>query len=387
MGTKRLLIATVLLVIAVLSAMPCSAASPLELLTGPVTPIGSTAYDKLQLAQGARFAPGAPAPDGFPSFGDITDSNYYDLALTYYVMYQRTQDPVWRDRARVVAQAFRDECVAIWPNSAPPLRAASTLGLALLYLDTGDTVAKQIVGWHADFTVRYFPLFTGGNADMRESAYGLMALLASTLIGAGDHTADAKAMLDSFIAGQKADGRWQNFDNCALNGGMLGGQPCTALVPAVYYTLNYMVGLVMESLIFYDRAIGDPRIVPAIEKALAWEWNTQWVATVPGSNPTFGAFQYADINSGSVNTNPYANLSGLLVPAWGYAYAKTGKTAYLTQGTTILQSMVAAAGQSGIPGAGIYNVKQFTQEFRSTPRYLGFTSGPVLAAPTGLSVH
>ena len=159
------------------------------------------------------------------------------------------------------------------------------------------------------------------------------------------------------------------------------------MVPATYYTLNYMMGLLMEALIMYDRAFGDSRIVPALQAGTNWLWTTQWVPTVPTSSPPFGAFKYADINSGSVNTAPYADLSGLILPAWGYLYSKTQASSYATQGQTILNGLVAGAGQPGIPGAGIYNVKQFNQQFRSSPRYLGFaSSSSTLQAPTGLTV-
>jgi hypothetical protein len=70
-----------------------------------------------------------------------------------------------------------------------------------------------------------------------------------------------------------------------------------------------MDGLAMEALILYDEVIGDPRILPSIERCLQWTWGTQWVDAAR-------AFLYADITSGSVNTNPYANLNGLLLPAW-----------------------------------------------------------------------
>src|SRR5262249_23063441 len=66
------------------------------------------------------------------------------------------------------------------------------------------------------------------------------------------------------------------------------------------------------------------------------------------------------------NTNPYANLSGLLLPAWGYAYAKTGNTTYLDQGTQILTGLVQ------IGGGDIFGEKQVAQMFRSSPSYLGY---------------
>jgi len=360
-----------------------AAETPLQILTGPVTPLGSTPYDKLQVAQAAIYAPGGSS--GFPQFpNDNIESNYYDLALSLYLLYYRTGDAKWLTGARTVAQTWANDPYSLAGTSGIPARAYATLGLAVYYLDTGATQAKTVVNSQAASGIRYFGTFDGINSDMREASYALMAMIASTIIGGDNHSADALKSLNSFLAGQKSDGRWQNIDNCAVYGNPPG---CTPAVPAGYYTLSYMMGLVMEALIMYDRVIGDARIVPALQAATSWLWNTQWVPTVPNSSPLFGAFKYADIISGSVNTNPYANLSGLIVPAWGYLYSKTRTASYATQGQTILDSMVTAASQPGVAGAGIYNVKQFSQDFRSSPRYLGFASSSTLAAPTSLNVR
>jgi hypothetical protein len=358
--------------------------TPLQVLTGPVTPMGSSAYDKLQVAQAGIYAPGGS--QGFPQFSNISESNYYDLALSLYLLAYRTGNSQWLNGARTVAQAWANDPFSMATISGAPPRAYETLGLAVYYLDTGATQAKTVVNSQATSGIRYYGKFDG---DMREAAYALMAMIASTIIGGDDHSSEALTSLNSFLAAQKSDGRWQNIDGCAVN-----KYPgCTPMVPAGYYTLNYMMGLAMEALIMYDRAFGDSRIVPALQAATNWLWTTQWVPTVPASSPSFGAFQYADINSGSVSTDPYANLSGLILPAWGYLYAKTQTSSYATQGQAILNGLVAGAGQAGVAGAGIYNVKQFSQQFRSSPRYLGFvapagtaSSPSPLPAPTGLTV-
>ena len=362
------------------------AETPLQILTGPVTPMGSSAYDKLQVTQAGVYAPGGSR--GFPQFSTIYDSNYYDLALALYLLsYRIPGDTTWLKGARTVAERWASDPYSLASTSGAPPRTYSTLGLAVYYLDTGSTKAKAVVNSQAAHAARYFGVYDGGSKDMRESAYALMAMIASTIIGGDDHSADALKSLNGLLAGQMSDGRWQNHDNCAVY------KNCTPMVPAGYYTLNYMMGLVLEALIMYDRAFGDSRIVPALKAGTNWLWSTQWVPVVPGSSPTFGAFQYGDINSGSVNTEPSANLSGLIVPAWGYLYARTQNSTYATQGQTILNGMVAGNGQLGISGAGIYNVKQFNQEFRSSPRYVGFVAAPstapsttTLQAPTGLTV-
>lgn len=364
-----------------------AAETPLQILTGPVLPAVNSAYDVWQLAQVPKTIAGFNADplalDPTLAKSTIGSWNFYDLALSAYLLYYRTGNTAYRTAARTVAAAWRDNeyCANIplfnarnYSLEVPPSRQISSLGLAVHYLDTGEALSRARVEQMA-ILWRHL-IFDGHNADMRESGYALMALVASTLLG-DDHRADALAILNAFLTAQKSDGRWENIDR--------GSQ-----VPAIYYTLNYMVGLVMEALIMYDRAFGDARIVPALQRCVdTYLWRTQWVPVVPTSRPAFGAFQYANINSGTVNTNPYANLSGLLVPAWGYLYAKTGGAKYKTQGDTILAGMVAGGAQPGIPGSGIYNEKQSNQEFRSSPGYLGWTGGTTgqLSAPSKLVVQ
>jgi hypothetical protein len=382
--------------------------TPLEILTGPVLSVGNppSTYDTWQLTQVQKTVNGFKS-DPLALVTTVAKSttmmwNYYDLALSCYLLYYRTGDTAWRDAARTVAVAWRnndlnsntiisvDGGIALylagqyWLNpptntigrQVPPPRDFSTLGIAIHAVETGDTASRSIVNEQALLGERNWAQFIDGsvNDGMRESAYSLMAMLSSTLLG-DDHRATALVSLNGFLAGQKSDGRWEDTDTGAQ-------------VPALHFTQAFMMGLVMESLIMYDRVIGDPRIIPALTAATAYLWNTLWVPVVPNSSPPFGAFQYANINSGTVNTNPYANLSGLIVPAWGYLYAKTGNTVYKTQGDAALSGMVAGGAQAAIPGSGIYDSKQSNQEFRSSPRYLGWTGGSsgALSAPFNLLV-
>jgi len=328
---------------------------PLRLLVGPLTRLGAVpqwaVYDSVQTKRGRHYA------DRFPEHpADMVGSNFYDLAVALYQIYYRTGDPYWQDKARTVARAWRDDplnqniAAYLRGNYAlrvPPGRSMATLGLAIYALEAGDAEARRIVNDQARLAENYWPVFDGGSADAREAAYSLIAMLAATVLG-DDHRATAKRSLEGLLAGQKPAGNWENI---APN-----------LVPAGPFSLNYMDGLAMEALILYDRVIGDPRILPAIERCIQWTWTTQWV-------PTARAFQYANINSGSVNTNPYANLNGLLLPAWGYVYAKTGNRTYLEQGNQILKGLVEAGVKQ------MWGVKQFAQMFRSSSHYLGYLEG------------
>jgi len=352
---KRLVVVGLALMVLLLatSAVTRATVEPprVTVLIGPIARLDGasrwSSYDRARTMAGRRYA------EGFPENAkDMVESNFYDLAYALYGIHYRTGDPYWRDKARIVAKAWQadplNQNIASYLRGnyavhVPPPRSMSTLGLAVYALEAGDEEARRIVSHQARLAENYWPVFDGRSGDAREAGYSLMAMLAATALG-DDHRTSARRSLESFLAGQKASGNWENRSD---------------LVPAGPFTLNYMDGLAMEALILYDEVIGDPRILPSIERCLQWTWGTQWVDAAR-------AFQYADITSGSVNTNPYANLNGLLLPAWGYAYAKTGNPAYRAQGQRILDGLIDAGVQQ------MWGVKQFAQMFRSSGRYLGY---------------
>ena len=321
-------------------------------VAGPLSPLGSPAdpdvsgYDLYALRRGKPIAAAFPSkPD------DLVSSNYYDLALTLYTVYYRSGDPYWLEQARRVAGIWRDSPnnrnidrylagdFSVGPTIPPP-RSLSTLGLAILASEADDPQARHVVDDHARLVENVYGFQW---SDPREAGYSLMALVASTVLG-DDHRAGARQMLDVALANQKSDGRWEGTSD---------------LVPAGPFVLNYMTGLLMEGLVLYDRAIGDPRIVPALRKGVDWTWSTQWVSRSQ-------AFQYANINSGSVNTQPAPDLNGLMLPAWGYLFSATGDTRYRDQGNQIFQ------GLSNVIPSVTGDEKHYAQIYRSSGRYLGF---------------
>jgi hypothetical protein len=323
-------------------------------LLGPLTPPGRPAsvaavadFDKALLARGREFV------------GDVL---FYDLPLVLYRIHARTGDTTWRDRARAAAGAWRDHPgnrkIAtylagdwkLWKELVNQPRCLGTIGLAVLALEADDGAARRVVDSHArliesvwmhgpyqSLTDPVMPL-----GDPRECGYALMALVASTVCG-DDHRPAARELLDRILAKQRPDGQWLAKDEKVEGGG---------------YTSNFMTGLLNEALAFYDRAIGDERILAAVEKNLAWTWKTQWSETGKG-------FQYHAVGETQVD----GVLGGLMIQAWGYAYARTGKAEYLEQGQRILAGMT----ERGV--REIWGVKQFSQLFRSSPLFLGYVAG------------
>jgi hypothetical protein len=340
---------------------PPSGGDPLAVLLGPMIPVGSSEslvarYDASLVTLGHEYAGEFPAQPG-----DLIGSSYYDLALVLYTAYSRTQDPFWLEQARRVARTWRDSpnnqaipgyLAGNWAlgSAVPPPRGMATLGLAILALEAGDDQARAVVHLHARLIEERWVNSDGeyglGNpvmpmGDQREAAYGLMALVASTLLGE-DHSDAARRLLDAILGRQLASGQWRGW----LEGGHV-------------FTNNFMNGLLMEALALYDRALGDARIVPALERALAWTWGTQWV-------PATLSFAYDAAGS---DPTPAPVLNGLFLPGWAHAYARTGQAVYRDQGEQILRGLV----ERGLDE--IWSVKQFGQVFRSSAQYLGATRG------------
>jgi hypothetical protein len=317
----------------------------IELIAGPLTAADpADEYDSLQLEQGKKWA------KSFPAHPSLLEANYYDLAFVLYQIYYRTNDTYWLEQARRVARAWRDWqgnreiplMLAQKPTTmVPPPRAFSTLGLAVLALESADEAAERVVEDQA----RLVELSWMHYGDAREKAYSLMALVAATVLGK-DHGKNARALLDTILAAQSPDGPWRD-------------EPGTLV--SIRYTLNYMNGLMMEALVLYDRAIGDPRILPAIDRCMRWLWKTQWL-------PELDTFQYGDVDSGSVNTDPAPVLNGLFLPAWGYAYFRRGDPAVREQGDRIFEGLVYGGGKE------IWGVKQFDEAFRSSAHYPAFVA-------------
>jgi hypothetical protein len=332
----------------------------IQKLLGPYVAMGKGApLDEILLKRGREYADQLPIKYTIDVNGDgaidTTDAFFYDLPLILYRNYYRSGDAYWREKARTTSKEWRDYPGnqkmrgwlkgdwKLWREIVNQPRNFNTLGLAVYALESNDAAAKQVVYDHAaqvEQAWMYGPYQSLTNemmplGDPRECGYSLMALLAATVVGE-DHKKSAKDLLDHILKAQQADGQWLSSDG--------GG-----------YTSNYMVGLLMESLLLYDRVVGDERILAAIEKNLAWTWSTQWVEAREG-------FKYH--SQKEIEAQPA--LNGLLLPAWGYAYYKTGKAQYLEQGNRI------AKGLAGPGAKEMWGVKQFNQFFRSSPQFAGY---------------
>jgi Big-like domain-containing protein len=369
----------------------------LGILAGPLTTAGTgtsphgnalvAQFDAWQL----RFA--HQWGDCFPCLGQTPpDANFYDLVTTTYMLYYRTGDPHWLERARTMASQVRDS----WNYSVALVRVVdlhdwsvgggvyngrnrASLGLAIHALEAGDEATKRIVyymGEHAAemldpsggaFGMPVFPFYDG-----REAAGELTALLGALALGYEGSAFStrrgsplplrerAAQIVNQALAKQRPDGRIEAYSEYLGMGA---------------YVSSYMAGIFWEAAILYDRVIGDPRIVPAMQRWADWTWANQW-------NATALAFRYQDVTaqegrpmpagwpapvwSNVTDNEHFAALNGLLMPAWGYLYSRTGDPKYKAQAELMLQGLMRDAPVQTLP-------KQFPQMYRSSPRYFGFT--------------
>jgi hypothetical protein len=343
--------------------------STLELLVGPITPMGSTAYDQFQLTAARQFAEIYPAGLGVYDnvHSDDISKNFYDFALSLYTVYYRTGDPYWLTKARVVAtdwmnSKFHTDVPIFLERGFPdgltlPYNgfASITHGLAVMAAESGNQQASQAVRDHAEFYGKASAGLTGTpngyydvRGDGRDMGYRLIAATVATIIG-HPYQAEAKRQLDVILAHEQ-DGFWDTRTGIDVPG-----------TPP--YAANFMNGIMTEAMVLYDRAIGDPRILPALARYADWMWQTQWVASAQ-------AFYYHSESYApdGLYKDLYPGLNGFQLPVWGYLYMKTGDQKYLDQGNEILRGLVERGPDE------LYGQKQFSQMFRSSPRYLGFTS-------------
>jgi hypothetical protein len=276
----------------------------IELFAGPLTTIGATAYDTLQLVQAAAWVADA-----------TSDKFFYDTALANYMLYYRTGDTQWLTRAEALATELAD--FASNPvnqdgsgRSAMAPRDYGTLGMAILYLRTGYANALAAVRSQAAGGLFYFSPFTvPSSRDARESAYALIAMLATTVLGGdpNNYSTGMATAINAYLDRQgvdESDAQDQANDGWQAVASLMPGDGC--------YIINYMQGLVMEAMILYDRVIGDSRIVPSVQRAVDWLWATHWQPLGGGPGSTKGT-STTSVTIGT-GTKVFTTQAGLTIP-------------------------------------------------------------------------
>ena len=271
--------------------------------------------------------------------------NYYDRALNHYAYWVRSGQVKYWQRATALAVNYRRGYLEANGYGASP-HWSQLEGLALHYWLTGDERSRTAVVQTATRLSDAYTVALMGqpNYSYNEGRIQQRVLMGCLLAGQlGDTSRDWGGRADGYVNGilaiQRADGSysWSNW----------GG-----------YQANYMVGLQNDALIkYYEQRSADPRVLSGVKRALDYMWSTQWVSGAQ-------AFQYVSGQAPTGGTDPAADLNGLIGPAYGWVYARTGDATYKTRGDAVLQG--------GIAGAYLAGQKQYNQQYYSTFNYLGW---------------
>jgi hypothetical protein len=296
--------------------------------------------------------------------------DYYDRAAIYYTRALRSGEKKYFDRAQEVALDYRHGYLEA-NNFAIQAHWSMMDGVALHYLATGDEASRSAVGKIADlFTGLKYREYVGDMklTDNRIQARYLVALLLANTIGAPsvgigapvgvrggrDWAAELRRALPLILSTQDTDGAWR--------------PACKETKPVTH---PFTTGLLIDALIrYHDTFEPDPKILPAVQRAVDYLWTHDWL-------PRARAFKYVGgecpAEGGPV---PAPDLNNLIVNGFAWVYRETGDETYKQRADQIFAGAVT--------GAYIAPAKQFNQQYSLAYRYLAYTR-PRLRADTTAS--
>jgi hypothetical protein len=273
----------------------------------------------------------------------------YDRALGWFTHWLRSGDIRWYDRAIDWAVGYVEHYLEPADYNFQPHNDALH-GVALHYLLTGDPASRHAVGMVA---YRFHGIWvpTLGDIDATwtdgriQSRVLLSAVLAWQLGNAPplhsgtDWNVQAQADVDAILGTQQADGSFIYKVNC-------------------YGSLNFMTGMVLEALIkYYTLVEADGRIPTAVEEAVRYLWDTEWVGSAR-------AFRYFSLDACWDQTGkqaPVVDLNAYFPLPFYWAYAQTGAASWRDRGDAILDGQMDGGSWWGEPSPG-NGAKQYNQQ-------------------------
>jgi hypothetical protein len=279
--------------------------------------------------------------------GSNWQGNYYDRSLVYYAFWVRTGNPVYYQRAALIATAYRQGYLVPNGYSASP-HWSQLEGLEQHYLLTGDNQSRIAVGRTAERLSSY-DRYMGDTVtswmENRIQARVLMGHLLAWRINAPsplnmNWASRIDAVLTAILRTQRANGSY--------------GFPVTC-----DYSLNYMTGMLNDAMIkVHTTYKADARILPSVKRSADYLWTKEWL-------PLTGSFKYLTQTCSGVG-GPYAapDLNNLIVTSFGWIYKMTGDAAYKTRGDQVFSGAVLHAFLNGS--------KQFNQQYTESYRYLSY---------------
>src|SRR4030095_5764357 len=390
-----------------------------DFIIGPQVPIGSSWFDTTELDRARAHGQACPTtpPTDPTALNDFILLNYYDLPLTEYIAYSRTQDVTFLNFARKCADAWWQHPTWIgqgsirpWPDSStPPPRHAGIGGLILRAMDG----RPEMWDWINSYTRFHFDLWLKKRISdpqlyygVREGAFALhyATWLAKVLpdsfpLQAGgtqnngarlreQYLADIEAVSVNYYARlQQADGswRWDDPDYIDQDGGTLRGimQP-------------FMVGLLLNALIEVHRLSTNSTVKASIQNQITkacrhlysdgpyrkdetvigltgQRWRAFWYFYHGGTsvNPTKyenGGGSYTDISEGTWVVNNERQGISTVFSAFGYAYQLTNDPFFLAAGDELFDSAFGCG--DGFHDFADADAKGYNQNYRMGGRYL-----------------
>jgi hypothetical protein len=425
---KRRLFVTLLLA-AVIIVFPQATFSQIttpqaQFIIGPQVPISNSWFDKTEVARAKAHGEAFPAEPPSPMTDEYIFGNYYDLALTEYIAYQRAGDPAFLGYARKVADSWwkcawiKQGSVRNFDSAGPAPRHASLGGLILRALDG----RPEMWDWLNSYTRYHFDLWLKRRVNDRTLYYGVRegafmlhyaAWLAKVLpdsfpLQSGGTAKNGAALRAAYRANveavavnyygrlQRADGswRWDDPDYTDADGGKLVG-----------ITQPFMIGLLLNALIDIHRLTANQNVANQIVKSCRYLYSAgpyrkdDPVPVAPTKR--WRSFWYFYHGGTTVNPKKYEKGGGsedgtqlwhvsserqsisTIFDAYGYAYLLTKDASFKAMGDDLFDA--AFVGTDGIRGLAADNdrthgPKNYNQVYRMGGRYLAWRSAAAQAA-------
>lgn len=316
--------------------------------------------------------------DMFTTYGDAQWLQYgaawnagntiseYERPLTYWVWWVRTGEQKWYDRAVAMLLDWRENYLL--PNNADPFTAnpsphfSQAESLYVHWLLTGDTRSRDAALGSANNMGLSWALehrlagIANPNLESRVQARALMAMwIATRIAGEDGQPSDQNpttygeyldGMIEDTLSSLNANGYGEFASTC-------GG------------SLTYMCCMLADTLArIYDQRPGsyNATILTKLTALGNYLWDTQWRGTANPSDLSFNYISLLCTGTGSPTASP--DLNGINAVLFGWLGLRTGDSSWYTKGDQILQGMQQST--------GIYLYRQFSEQFTSSYRYLGY---------------
>jgi uncharacterized protein (TIGR03437 family) len=265
---------------------------------------------------------------------------YYDGTRVYYQIADLTGDSSFNDCAGLVYGGYSTYVNTY--NGKIPGYNVFPHGLAMRFQRTGDVAARQTLATLQNGDA-YSNLANVTSvidwSRSRETSYGIETNLVDQSVGGVP-----SPYLQDLVEAQLGQ-----FDQWFVS-------------KSAPYIQPFMVGLAAEALIQYWEVSHDPRVLPTLQMAADQVWTQSWDTATHKLRYWEGDGTFA----------LYSDLNLLLAPMYGWVYQQTGAQIYRDQGDELFNY--------GVAGAWLDGGKQFSQNYRWSPKYVEWRN---LAGQTG----